>query len=54
MKVWVDALCINQADAVDRAAHVLRVKDIFSGAFAVAVWTKEDDDLGVWGLTPPG
>lgn len=54
MKVWVDALCINQADAVDRNTHVLRVKDIFDGAFAVTVWTKEDDDLYVLGLSPPG
>jgi hypothetical protein len=54
MKVWVDALCINQADVVDRGAHVLRVKDIFGRAFAVAVWTKESDDLQVLGLSPPG
>jgi hypothetical protein len=54
MKVWVDALCINQADAVDRGAHVLRVKDIFGRAFAVTVWTKEDDDLHLLGLSPPG
>jgi hypothetical protein len=54
MKVWVDALCINQADAIARAAHVLRVKDIFGLAFDVTVWTKEDNDLGVVGLSPPG
>ncbi|KAL9098144.1 MAG: hypothetical protein Q9163_006138 [Psora crenata] len=54
MKVWLDALCINQADAIDRGAHVLRVKDIFGWAFAVTVWTKEDDDLHVLGLSPPG
>lgn len=54
MKVWVDALCINQADITDRNAHVLRVKDIFGGAFSVTVWTKEHEDWGVLGLTPPG
>lgn len=54
MKVWVDALCINQADIVDRNVHVLRVKDIFGGAFAVTAWTKEREDLQVLGLRPPG
>lgn len=34
--------------------HVLRVKVIFDGVFAVTVWTKEDDDLDVLGLSPPG
>lgn len=54
MKVWVDALCINQADITDRNTHVLRVKDIFGGAFSVTVWTKERENLEVLGLTPPG
>jgi hypothetical protein len=54
MKVWVDALCINQADVVDRSAHVLRVKDIFGSAFAVTVWTNEHEDLEVLGLSPRG
>ncbi|RYP09070.1 hypothetical protein DL764_001491 [Monosporascus ibericus] len=54
MKVWVDALCINQADIVDRNTHVSRVKDIFGGAFSVTVWTKEREDLQVLGLRPPG
>ncbi|KAK3387188.1 hypothetical protein B0H63DRAFT_469444 [Podospora didyma] len=34
MKVWVDALCVNQADTADRNAHVLRVKDIFGRTFS--------------------
>ena len=54
MKVWVDALCINQADIVDRNTHVSRVKDIFGGAFSVMVWTKEHEDLQVLGLRQPG
>lgn len=44
IKVWADALCINQADVSDRNAHILRVKDIFGGAFSVTVWTKEHDE----------
>lgn len=54
MKVWIDALCINQADAVDRGAYVLRVKDVFDRAFAVSVWTKEVDDWDDVGFSPPG
>jgi hypothetical protein len=54
MKVWADALCINQVDLIDRNTHVLRVKDIFGGAFCVVAWTKESDDLHVVGLEPPG
>ena len=54
MKVWVDALCINQADNVDRNAHVLRVKKIFGEAFSVTAWTKERHDLEVLGLSRPG
>lgn len=54
IKLWVDALCINQADVVDRNAHILRVKEIFGRSFAVTVWTKEREDLEVLGLRQPG
>ncbi|KAI5864418.1 heterokaryon incompatibility protein-domain-containing protein [Durotheca rogersii] len=54
MKVWVDALCINQADIIDRNTHISHMKDIFGGAFAVTVWTKQQEDLQVLGLSPPG
>ncbi|KAH8598525.1 hypothetical protein B0O99DRAFT_615310 [Bisporella sp. PMI_857] len=45
MKVWADAVYINHADVIDRNAHILRMKDIFGGAFSVTVWTKEREDL---------
>lgn len=55
MKVWVDALCINQADVLDRNAHVLRVKDIFGMSFAVSSWVKNRDfDSGFASLNAPG
>lgn len=55
MKVWVDALCINQADVADRNAHVLRVKDIFGMSFAVSSWVKNRDfDSGFRSLNAPG
>lgn len=53
MKIWVDVLCINQADVVDCNTYVLHIKDIFSSAFAVTIWTKEHEDLEVLGLDPP-
>ncbi|KAJ5547832.1 heterokaryon incompatibility protein-domain-containing protein [Penicillium frequentans] len=52
MKIWVDALCINQFDIDDRNKHVLRVKDIFGGSFSVTASIKDrgsrDDGLQPW------
>ncbi|KAJ5914497.1 heterokaryon incompatibility protein-domain-containing protein [Penicillium tannophilum] len=49
MKIWVDALCINEADIDDRNKHVLRIKDIFGGSFSVTAFVKDrgsrDDGL---------
>ncbi len=45
MKLWVHTLCINQADVADRNAHVLRVRDIFAGAFSVTAWTTTREDI---------
>ncbi|KAI6383309.1 hypothetical protein MCOR25_000229 [Pyricularia grisea] len=36
--LWVDALCINQADLTERSAQVLRMKDIYSAAEEVLIW----------------
>ncbi|KAI0438720.1 heterokaryon incompatibility protein-domain-containing protein [Xylaria telfairii] len=45
-KVWVDAICINQDDADERNAHVMRIRDIFSQSLAVTVWLGEDEMSG--------
>ena len=37
-RIWIDALCINQADLVERAIQVLRMKDIYARAWRVVVW----------------
>ena len=37
-RIWIDALCINQADLVERAVQVLRMKDIYTRAWRVVVW----------------
>ena len=45
MNIWVDALCINQADVADRNLHVLRLRDIFGGSFSVTAWTTTSEDM---------
>ncbi|KIH93324.1 hypothetical protein SPBR_04139 [Sporothrix brasiliensis 5110] len=41
--LWVDALCINQADNHEKSAQVLMMKDIFSGAHETLVWLGPGD-----------
>ncbi|KAK3368799.1 heterokaryon incompatibility protein-domain-containing protein [Podospora didyma] len=36
--IWIDALCINQADEAERASQVSRMREIYSGAWAVKAW----------------
>jgi len=48
MKVWADALFINQADVVDQNTHILRVKDILGGAFSVTAWMKQHEAPGLY------
>lgn len=37
-KLWVDALCINQNDLIERGHQVKRMRNIFGGASKVIVW----------------
>ena len=39
--LWVDALCINQADPIERQHQVLRMRTIYSQAFSVIAWLGE-------------
>lgn len=36
--LWIDALCINQSDIMEREAQVLRMGDIYSLATHVVIW----------------
>ncbi|KAK4891618.1 hypothetical protein LTR27_009787 [Elasticomyces elasticus] len=36
--VWIDAICINQADAKEKTATVRRMSEIYSTAISVFVW----------------
>jgi hypothetical protein len=62
--LWIDAICINQADIPEKNKQVPRMKWIYNHASEVIIWIgkyhePEDDDLtwkvGVWGteFVPP-
>jgi hypothetical protein len=38
LRIWVDALCINQHDIRERNEHVKMVRRVFAGAQTVQVW----------------
>ena len=49
--LWVDAICINQEDLVERAHQVLLMREIYHVASRVVIWLGEpsrsdDDELG--------
>jgi hypothetical protein len=41
--VWIDAICINQEDALEKSAQVARMLKIYEKAQSVAVWLGEPD-----------
>ncbi|RDL38024.1 uncharacterized protein BP5553_05457 [Venustampulla echinocandica] len=42
--MWIDAVCINQADIDERSSQVIRMTDIFKSAYRVIVWLGEEAD----------
>jgi Heterokaryon incompatibility protein (HET) len=42
--IWIDALCIDQANISERTAQVRMMGQIYSGAERVMVWLGEEDD----------
>jgi hypothetical protein len=46
--LWVDAVCINQKDDVEKAVQVAMMKDVYGKAAKIVVWLgKEHDDPDV-------
>jgi Heterokaryon incompatibility protein (HET) len=47
-RLWVDALCINQEDMVEKSSQVPRMKDVYARAYNVLAWlgTVEQVDMG--------
>lgn len=43
-RLWVDALCINQEDNVERSQQVADMSHIYAKAFGVLVWLGKDDE----------
>ncbi len=44
-KIWIDQLCINQSDDVERTAQVSKMREIYSRAWSVIAWLGcEKDD----------
>ena len=41
--LWIDAICINQEDALEKSAQVSRMLKIYEKAQSVAVWLGEPD-----------
>lgn len=38
IRVWADALCINQDDFEERSAQILLMREIYHSAFVVRIW----------------
>lgn len=48
--LWVDALCINQADVEEKSHQITLMKDVYSGAEATCIWlgpAADDSDLAM-------
>lgn len=43
-KLWVDALCINQVDDVERGCQVARMRNIYGDAYSVIAWLGEENN----------
>ncbi|RYN90108.1 hypothetical protein AA0119_g11231 [Alternaria tenuissima] len=54
IRIWIDAVCINQQDDVERSVQVAMMADIYARAEKVLVWlgngTEEKEDLAMLGL----
>ena len=44
ISMWVDALCINQADLAEKSLQVVRMRAIYEGASRVLCWLGDEDD----------
>jgi hypothetical protein len=49
-RLWIDAICINQADEEEKKAQIPLMSSIFSDADTVEIWLGTDEDNGELGL----
>ena len=43
-KFWIDAICINQKDIVERAGQVKRMREIYTKAWTPIIWLGEETE----------
>jgi hypothetical protein len=44
--VWADAICINQSDAAEKSAQVVRMREIYAGADKLHIWMGHPSNPG--------
>ncbi|KAL9595844.1 MAG: hypothetical protein Q9219_006186 [cf. Caloplaca sp. 3 TL-2023] len=44
---WIDAICINQENILERNQEILKMRDIYANASHVVVWLGEEDEYTV-------
>ena len=45
-RLWIDAICIDQANNIEKSQQILLMPRIYSTAFCVLAWLGEDEDNG--------
>ena len=50
--LWVDAICINQADDAEKAVQVVMMGDIYANTSEALLWLGEEPDVPVPTVTP--
>ena len=41
---WIDAICLNQDDVLERNRQVLNMANVYANAFAVVIWLGQEDE----------
>lgn len=49
--LWVDAICINQKDIVDKSHQITLMEEIYGGADSVLVWLGEESRSSTTAMT---
>jgi hypothetical protein len=51
LRMWIDAICINQDDVAERSREVARMRDIYAHAWQVIIWLGPEADNSEIALT---